>query len=72
MVYAMLAAPQAKVLAAILGAREISRTDLAELVDYSASSGNFGNILGKLRSLELIEYPRTGVVSASAFLYIES
>ena len=35
---------------------------VAEASGYSAGSGNFNNLLGQLRTLCVIDYPRTGEV----------
>jgi hypothetical protein len=36
------------------------REKIAEASDYSAGSGNFNNLLGSLRTICVIDYPRTG------------
>jgi hypothetical protein len=73
MVYAGLNGPQRAVLEAVLadkGDGLVSKQAIAAATGYSANSGNFGNILGKLRSFELIDYPRPGYVKAADFLYL--
>ena len=45
-----------KVLRRIYEYSPISRDDLAAKTDYTAAGGAFGNILGNLRTLGLIEY----------------
>lgn len=45
-----------KVLAAIFEQSPISREELAERTGYAAGGGAFGNILGNLRTLGLIDY----------------
>ena len=58
--------PGWKVLKALAGAGEdLTREILAVRTDYSAGSGNFQNILGRLRTLEAIDYPTKGMVRIS-------
>jgi Mn-dependent DtxR family transcriptional regulator len=42
---------------------EMSRTDLAVAVGWEPSSGHVRNILGSLRTLDVITYPRQGYVA---------
>lgn len=46
----------------------ISRADLADALDKSASSSGFQNDLGALRSLGTIDYPEPGEVRAAGYL----
>lgn len=57
----ILTGPQQKIIEAMrsLG-RHASREQIAEASGYSAGSGNFNNLLGGLRTLCVIDYPRTG------------
>jgi hypothetical protein len=57
----ILTGPQQKILEAMrsLGSHA-SREQIAEASGYSAGSGNFNNLLGQLRTLCVIDYPRTG------------
>ncbi len=47
----------------------VSRDDLADLAGVSPSSGSYGNNLGALRSLGVIDYPKPGQVVATALLF---
>jgi len=47
----------------------VSRDDLAGLAGVSPSSGSYGNNLGALRSLGVIDYPKPGQVVATALLF---
>jgi hypothetical protein len=47
----------------------LSREDLAERVGKSAAGGSFNNDLGRLRSLGVIDYPRSGQVRAEDLLF---
>lgn len=68
-IHPILSAPQRKVLDAILSkAKPLHREDVAALTGYQPSSGGFNNLLGSLRSLGLIDYPKAGVVEAVSWL----
>lgn len=69
MIYEKLTAPQQRVLQVIIQEKTISKILLGQATDYSPTSGGFGNLLGQLRSLGLIDYPSKGVVQAEPFLY---
>lgn len=63
-VRATLSGPQAKVFDALLNTdRAMGRERLAGLCSWEPKSGHFNNILGQLRTLKVIEYPRAGVVA---------
>jgi hypothetical protein len=49
----------------------IGRDELAEAVNASPTSSAFGNNLGALRSLGMIDYPASGKVHARAELFLE-
>lgn len=49
----------------------ISRKDLAELAGRSPTSGAYGQDLGYLKALGLIDYPSPGVVAALPVLFLE-
>ncbi len=69
MIYGKLTAPQQKVLRVVIEQRKIRKEQLAHETGYSPTSGGFGNLVGQLRSLGMLDYPTTGVVEAAAFLY---
>lgn len=76
MVFAGLKGPQRAVLEAVLAPHTqsggiVSKQEIAAATGYSPDSGHFGNILGKLRAFELIDYPRPGYVEAAPFLYLD-
>jgi Fe2+ or Zn2+ uptake regulation protein len=54
-----------------LGGDAIARDKLAEAVNASPTSSSFGNNLGALRSLGMIDYPTSGQVHARAELFLE-
>jgi hypothetical protein len=67
---AVLSAPQAKVLDALPhDGSPMSRETLADATGYSATSGGFGNLLGSLRSLGLVSYPRQGFVAVETWVW---
>lgn len=70
-VRSVLNTPQQTVLEAILQRwpAEVSRDEIAEASGYSSSGGGFNNILGRLRSFGLIDYPRTGFARAEDWLF---
>lgn len=71
--YALLKPTRARILRALITRypQALSRSDLATLTDQSPASSSFGNHLGALRSLGLIEYPRSGEVQADRCLFLE-
>lgn len=73
LVLAKLKGPQQRVLRVLLDCypREISRDELASQARYSADAGHFGNTVGSLRSLGVVEYPTPGRVRASDLLFPE-
>jgi hypothetical protein len=70
-VYSKISQPQCRVLASVLDAYPdaISREEIAEASRYSVSSGGFKNLLGSLRTLNLIDYPQDGYVRALDWLF---
>ena len=68
-----ISAPQAKILRALHAAypKAIERGALADAVGVSRASSGYGNNLGTLRSLDLIDYPRAGFAAATALLFPE-
>lgn len=52
--------------------REITKEQLAERADMTASGGTFIKYLGRLRALELVTYPSHGRVRASDLLFPEN
>lgn len=66
----ILTGPQAKLLDALpQDGSPISREELGEATGYSHTSGNFGNLLGQLRTLSLITYPQTGLVAVETWVW---
>ncbi len=49
----------------------ITKSELAESIGVSATSGGYFNNLGSLRSLGLIDYPQSGQVAALSVLFLE-
>ncbi len=47
----------------------LTRADLADVTEQSASNGGYSNNLGALRSLGLVDYPQSGHVAATALLF---
>lgn len=62
--------PQAKILCELAAAYPdaVGREGLADRTGASSSSSSYGNNLGALRSLGLIDYPRPGTVAATDLL----
>ena len=65
---ASLTAPQARVLEALsfwsaIGIEQPTRIQVGVAASYSPKSGNFNNILGGLRALDLIDYPSSGLLT---------
>ncbi len=52
--------PQKKIVAALVDQGERTREDIAADTSYSASSGGFNNLMGSLRSIDIIDYPSKG------------
>jgi hypothetical protein len=75
-VFARLDEPERRVLRAIVEAypEPISKPVVGERAGYTVGDrvgGTFGNILGRLRTLGLIEYPSPGQVVAEPILFVE-
>lgn len=68
-----LGAAKWSILQRIIGAYPgaIGRDQLAADTRYSPTGGGFGNYLGALRSLGLIDYPGRGMVKAEPILFID-
>lgn len=76
-VFARLDGPERRVLEAIVDAYPdaIAKHDAGERAGYTVGEkigGTFGNILGRLRSLGLIDYPAPGYVAAEPVLFLEA
>jgi len=74
-VYARLSGVERKVLEAIVAAypNPATKQDIGAASGYTVGEkvgGTFGNILGKLRTLGLIDYPAPGYVVAAAILFV--
>ncbi|MCW2757004.1 MAG: hypothetical protein JWO46_750 [Nocardioidaceae bacterium] len=75
-IFARLADPEQRVLQAIVDAYPdaVSKQDVGEIAGYSVGAkvgGTFGNILGRLRSLGLVDYPSPGLVAATDVLFLQ-
>lgn len=70
-VRAKLKGPQLKLLDPVLAVYPESLTAeaVANAAGYSAGSGNFNNLRGQLRTIGLIDYPRSGEVRAADWLF---
>lgn len=64
-----LTGPQHKVVDVLEHAGEMSKKSLGEATGYSPTSGGFGNILGQLRTLGVIDYPRPGQVAMESWVF---
>lgn len=66
-----LSAPQERIVRALLAIYPdaLTRADLAEVAEQSAGSGGYSNNLGALRTLGLVDYPRSGHVAATDLLF---
>lgn len=69
-----LSGPETKILAPLLEVwpDAISKEELAEQSGYSPTSGHFQNVMGRLRTLGLIDYPEPGCVIAQDILFPEA
>lgn len=75
-IFAKLGGPERRVLQAIVDVypRSLKKQDAGEAAGYQVGErvgGNFGNILGGLRSLGLIDYPAPNTVVATELLFPE-
>lgn len=75
-VFARLQEPERRVLAGILNdyPESISKQEAGERAGYQVGDrvgGTFGNILGRLRSLGLVDYPTPGHVAALPVLFLD-
>jgi len=67
--FGKLTGPQRKVVDALEHAGELTKKALGEATGYSPSSGGFGNILGQLRTLGVIDYPSPGRVAMESWVF---
>lgn len=65
----VLSRPQMAVLSALPEGATLSKSEVAEAAGYSATSGGFGNLLGSLRTLKIIDYPSPGHVAAEGWVF---
>jgi hypothetical protein len=72
-VFAKLGGPEQRILRPLLEAypHPLTNDDIATCAGYSASSTSYTNPRGRLRSLELIDYPAPGSVRAADVLFLE-
>ncbi len=75
-VYARLDGPEGRVLEVLVAnyPAALTKRDVGELAGYTVGDrvgGTYGNILGRLRSLGLIDYPSPGEVIALPVLFLE-
>ena len=72
-VFARLSRPQQRVLAPLLKAwpESLSVRETAQAAGYEAAGGAFNNIRGRLRTLQLIEYPAPGRARARSILFLD-
>jgi hypothetical protein len=72
-VMGVLPSPHQKILSVLLEKypEPISKEECASLSGY-ALGGAFNNPLGRLHTLELVDYPKPGYVVAKSFLFLES
>lgn len=67
MLLSTLSNPQKKIVAALVGHEDRSRSKVGEETGYSPTSGGFTNLLGSLRTLGIIDYPVPGMVTLSVW-----
>lgn len=72
--YAQLTRPQAAILGGAIGRYpgSIERSELAEVLGVSATSGAYANNLSRLHVLGVLEYPSKGTVRATELLFPEA
>lgn len=63
--------PMRRILEPLIDAypESMTKIDLADLAGYSVAGGGFGNPLGRLRTLGLVDYPQSGEVVALPVLF---
>jgi hypothetical protein len=73
LLYQKLTQPKVRILRALVDAypQPLTKDELAEAADASATSSSFTNNLGALRSLGVIDYPTPGLVVAQPILFLE-
>lgn len=65
MMLSKLTGSQKKIVEAAKGHEKLTREEMAERTEFSAGSGNFNNLLGSLRTIGILTYPRSGEVALS-------
>lgn len=76
-IFERLSGPEQRVLEAVIDAYPdpVRKVDAGAAAGYTVGEkvgGTFGNILGKLRSLGLVDYPDKGLVAATDVLFVSS
>lgn len=73
-VFSKLGEPQRRILAALIKSypMTIGRSDLADMVDASATSSAYANNLGRLRSMGFLQYHPGGQIAATPMLFGEA
>lgn len=64
----LLNGPQRSVYAALRSNGAISRIDLATALGWSPDSGHMKNVLGSLRTMDIVQYPATGLVELTEWV----
>jgi hypothetical protein len=65
----VLSSPQKQILECLLKARGAkSRVEIAESVGWDANAGHLRNVIGSMRTLEIIDYPSSGMVVLQAWV----
>lgn len=65
MLLSVLSNPHKKIVAAFNGEDCLSRDEVAQRSGYSAGSGGFNNLVGKLNALNILERPSSGMLAIS-------
>lgn len=70
---AIVSGRHAKILNAVLSVypTEMTRQELADASGYQPGNGNFNNLVGKLKTLDLVTYPIQGQVKAADWLFLQ-
>lgn len=65
MLLSTLTNPQKKIVAALVDADPRSREEVAEATGYQPNTGNYGNLIGSLGTIEVIVKPQPGYIALS-------
>jgi hypothetical protein len=61
--------PQKQILECLVRVRRpLSRSEIAKALGWDPNAGHLKNVIGSMRTLEVVEYPSTGIVTLQSWV----